>query len=108
MPGYFSNKPYPYINNYKRDFISYLLIGAFVAIFVRRLRGKIKEDNYWLIAHIRGMLASYIGAITAFTVNNNRWMHLPVIVAWLGPTIVLIPFILSQTSSLKKSKLQQL
>ena len=65
---------------------------------VKRLRGLVKSKNYWLTAHIAGMLASYIGAITAFTVNNNRWMGLPPLVAWLGPTLLLVPFIIYEVS----------
>lgn len=68
---------------------------------IKRLRGFIIEKNYWLISHITGMLGSYIGAITAFTVNNNRWMHLPEIVVWLGPTILLVPLIVYEVRKRK-------
>lgn len=72
---------------------------------IKRLRGETELQNYWLIAHISGMLASYIGAITAFTVNNNRWLHLPDVAAWLGPALVLIPFVIYETAKLKKAKI---
>lgn len=72
---------------------------------LERLKGKIKHKNYWVIAHIGGMLGSYIGAITAFTVNNNRWIGMPDVVAWLGPTVILVPFILKQTSHFKRIEL---
>lgn len=68
----------------------------------KRLSGKVSGKNYWLIAHIGGMLGSYIGAITAFTVNNNRWMGLPDVLAWLGPTIILVPFIIYETGKYNK------
>ena len=71
----------------------------------KRLSGKISNKNYWLIAHIGGMLGSYIGAITAFTVNNNRWMGLPDVIAWLGPTVILVPFIIYETAKFKKATL---
>ncbi|MFL5754314.1 MAG: hypothetical protein ACJ76F_12960 [Bacteroidia bacterium] len=60
---------------------------------IKRLQGKVISSNYWLLAHIGGMLGSYIGAITAFMVNNNRWMHLPMVVVWLGPAAMLVPLL---------------
>lgn len=61
---------------------------------LQRFRKKLVYKNYWLLAHIGGMLGSYIGAITAFTVNNERWIHAPGIVLWLGPTVFLVPLII--------------
>lgn len=70
---------------------------------IQRLRGITKHKNYWLLAHIGGMLGSYIGAITAFFVNNNaRWIHLPEIVAWLGPTALITPLIIFELRKYKK------
>lgn len=60
---------------------------------IQRLRKRLAFKNYWLLAHISGMLGSYIGAITAFTVNNYERIPLPPIVLWLGPTVLLAPFI---------------
>jgi hypothetical protein len=68
------------------------------------LRGKSKHKNYWLLAHIGGMLGSYIGAFTAFFVNNNaRWIHLPEIIAWLGPTVFITPLIIFELRKYKKA-----
>jgi uncharacterized membrane protein len=61
---------------------------------IKRFRKKLVFKNYWLLAHIGGMLGSYIGAITAFTVNNSAHIPLPQIVLWLGPTAFLVPFII--------------
>lgn len=60
---------------------------------IKRLRKRLAFKNYWLLAHISGMLGSYIGAITAFTVNNYERIPLPPIVLWLGPTVIIAPFI---------------
>jgi hypothetical protein len=68
----------------------------------KRLRGYVDYSNYWLLAHIGGMLGSYIGAITAFLVNNNRWIHMPNIFAWLGPAVLLIPLIVYELKRKKK------
>lgn len=61
---------------------------------ITRLRGKVAKRNYWLLGHIGGMLGSYIGALTAFLVNNSG--HIPVhpVILWLGPTVILVPFII--------------
>jgi hypothetical protein len=69
---------------------------------IRRLRGKVSHSNYWLLTHIGGMLGSYLGAITAFLVNNNRWMGMPQVVAWLAPTVILVPFIFYEVGRHKK------
>lgn len=69
---------------------------------LKRLRGKVSISNYWLLAHIRGMLGSYIGGLTAFLVNNNRWIGMPDVFAWLAPTMVLLPFIFYEVSVMKK------
>jgi uncharacterized membrane protein YsdA (DUF1294 family) len=72
---------------------------------IQRYRGKIKEKNYWLMQHIGGMLGSYIGAFTAFLVNNNnRWIHAPEIIGWLGPTIVFVPLIVYEVNKRKSKK----
>jgi hypothetical protein len=51
------------------------------------------------------MLGSYIGAFTAFFVNNNaRWIHLPEIIAWLGPTAFITPLIIFELRKYKKAE----
>ena len=69
---------------------------------IKRLRGDLQYKNYWLLAHIGGMLGSYIGAITAFVVNNSRHIPLPNVVLWLGPTVFLVPLIIFELKKHKK------
>ena len=70
---------------------------------IKRLRGYIEYSNYWLLAHLGGMLGSYIGAFTAFLVNNNnRWIHMPNVMAWIGPTVILVPLIFYEINRVKK------
>lgn len=69
---------------------------------LQRFRKNLVFKNYWLLAHIGGMLGSYIGAITAFTVNNERWIHAPGIVLWLGPTVFLVPLIIYEIKKHEK------
>ncbi|MBK9283794.1 MAG: hypothetical protein IPM51_05675 [Sphingobacteriaceae bacterium] len=64
-----------------------------ISTIFRLKRKKLVYKNYWLLAHIGGMLGSYIGTITAFVVNNSRLIPLPPIVLWLGPTVIIVPLI---------------
>jgi uncharacterized membrane protein len=45
----------------------------------------------WWYAHMSGMIASYIAAVAAFSVNNFHF--LPVLARWLWPTVVGAPLI---------------
>lgn len=56
-------------------------------------KGNSNIKNFWITTHIQRMTGSYIAATTAFLVVNNT--VLPDIVAWLLPTLVLIPFIIA-------------
>jgi uncharacterized membrane protein len=47
------------------------------------------DPKAWWFAHMRGMLASYIAMVTAFSAVN--FMFLPVVVRWLWPTAVIVP-----------------
>jgi uncharacterized membrane protein len=49
------------------------------------------DPHGWLFSHIGGMLGSYIGAVTAFSVNNLRF--LPLLVRWLWPSAIGVPLI---------------
>lgn len=63
------------------------------------------ETMYWLKKHIGNMCGSYIGAITAFTVNQSDHIPLSPIILWLGPTLIITPIIVFE---LKKIKTQPL
>ena len=70
---------------------------------IKRLRTKnLTHKNYWLLAHIGGMLGSYIGAFTAFIVNNGNHIPASPIVLWLGPTVLLVPFMMYELNIHKK------
>ncbi len=67
-----------------------------------RLKKKLVYKNYWLLAHIGGMLGSYIGALTAFLVNNGQYIRVPGIFLWLGPTVIFVPLIFYELNNHKK------
>jgi uncharacterized membrane protein len=73
---------------------------------MRLIRGP-KETLYWLKLHIGHMMGSYIGAITAFLVNEAD--HIPVEPTWLwlGPTVILFPIIRYELKKVKSQPLDQ-
>lgn len=73
---------------------------------INRFRKKLVYKNYWLLAHIGGMLGSYIGALTAFLVNNYKIVPLPPIVLWLGPTVFLVPLIAYEINKHQKKSIK--
>jgi len=57
---------------------------------------------FWWFDHMRGMIASYIAAMTAFSaVNLTHWFG-PAWWVWLWPTIVGVPAIAFWTAYYKK------
>lgn len=64
-----------------------------------------KRWKNWLHHHIRGMLGSYIGAVTALLVNIG--IHIPIINLlppiwfWFLPTLIGIPLVASVSKNIK-------
>jgi hypothetical protein len=60
--------------------------------WVMRLFGE-----WWVIAHLGSMIGSYVVLLTAFYVDNAHLFpvlqDLPIIVFWLSPTLIAIPFL---------------
>lgn len=63
------------------------------------------ETMYWLKKHIGNMCGSYIGAITAFTVNQSAHIPLHPIILWLGPTFIIAPVIMVELKKIKSKPL---
>lgn len=63
------------------------------------------ESLYWLKKHIGNMCGSYIGAITAFTVNQSEHIPLNPIILWLGPTFIIVPIIVFELRKVKSKPL---
>ncbi|HQQ94531.1 MAG TPA: hypothetical protein PLQ93_08245 [Bacteroidia bacterium] len=86
---------------FRHEYTLAMISGFFGIIGIRgnwntlnRFSKKPENKSHWLKAHIGGMLGSYIGTITAFTVNNAGRIPLPDIILWLGPTVLLLPFMI--------------
>lgn len=75
--------------------VVFLFFGTIGLLFVRQDRRTFKGENpirnFYLTTHLQRMIGSYIASTTAFLVVNNK--ILPPIVAWLLPSIILIPLI---------------
>jgi hypothetical protein len=96
---------YYYFNSATSNFIIPLVFGIMGVLGVyrniNRLIQKPKATMLWLKVHIGNMCGSYIGAITAFVVNQSEHIPLPQVVLWLGPTIIIVPIIVSETRKVK-------
>jgi uncharacterized membrane protein len=66
--------------------------------------GKSKVKNFYLITHLQRLIGSYIAAVTAFIVVNNT--ILPAVVAWLLPTVLLVPLLIKWSRQYKVLKKQ--
>jgi uncharacterized membrane protein len=68
----------------------------FVANTIYNYHFKTKKKLDWLRTHIGNMMGSYIGAVTAFTVNQAWKWDVPAVVAWFGPSILIVPLIIRE------------
>ncbi len=54
--------------------------------------------QWWVIAHLTGMIGSYVVLWTAFYVDNAHlfpfFKELPIIIFWVAPAIIAIPFLI--------------
>ena len=83
-------------NNFGIVFSVFGLIGlSSVKADFNNYKGKSKEKNYWLLAHINRMTGGYIAATTAFLVVNFKYIpiSLPPTIVWLLPTLILMPLV---------------
>ncbi|MDI9340287.1 MAG: hypothetical protein QM534_06910 [Sediminibacterium sp.] len=71
---------------------------------LKNFKTKAVQKSYWLQKHIGNMCGSYIGTVTAFIVNMNKYWDLPNLVVWLGPTLIVAPIIFMEIRKLKKGR----
>lgn len=83
--------------------VVFIVFGAIGLLFVYQdyinFTGKSNVKNFGLTTHLQRMIGSYIASATAFLVVNNT--ILPGIVAWLLPTVIIVPFIIRWTRKYK-------
>ena len=78
-------------------------LGGYAARRFRRARWMLRLlGKNWVIAHIIGMIGSYIVLLTGFYVDNAHLIpllnQLPQIMFWVLPTLIGIPFIVRSIS----------
>lgn len=53
--------------------------------------------EYWVVAHLTGMISSYVVLLTAFYVDNAHLIpglnRLPTLMFWVAPSLIAIPFL---------------
>jgi uncharacterized membrane protein len=59
------------------------------------------QTNYWLKIHIGNMMGSYIGAITAFLVNQADKIPIHPSLLWLAPTLIILPVLIVEMKKVK-------
>jgi uncharacterized membrane protein len=66
--------------------------------------GRYKNKNYWMLIHIGRMIGAYIASLTAFIVVNAKYFPIDIdpIILWLGPTLILTPFLVYWSKPFKK------
>ncbi len=89
---------------FSNSFGTVLVVFGFIGLlFVYQdyvtFRGKYSIKNYWLTTHLQRMIGSYVASLTAFLVVNNTF--LPSIIAWLLPTLLIVPLIIYWTRKYK-------
>ncbi len=86
--------------------IVFIVFGSISYLFVyqdkNNFTGQSKLKNYFLVTHLQRFIGSYIASTTAFLVVNNK--VLPSVIAWLLPTILLVPLIIKWSRKYKVEK----
>lgn len=72
----------------------------FVYIDFKLFKAQSKFKNYGLVTHIQRMTGAYIASVTAFLVQNIKFM--PSFVIWLLPSFLIVPFIFIWVKKYKK------
>jgi hypothetical protein len=81
--------------------ITFGVIGvAFAARDIWEFTHPPTDKNFWWYAHLGGMIASYIAAVSAFSVVNFHF--LPTAARWLWPSAIGVPAISIWTSYYKR------
>ena len=84
-----------------------IVFGAIGLLFVYQdyinFTGKSPIKNFGLTTHLQRMIGSYVASVTAFLVVNNTL--LPGIIAWLLPTVIIVPLIVRWTRKYKVVKI---
>jgi uncharacterized membrane protein len=94
-----------YLNNHSTGAIVPFVFGSLgLYVTFRNTMVFIKppaKSNYWLKIHIGNMMGSYVGAITAFLVNQTDKIPLHPALLWIAPSVLIVPVIMRELRKLK-------
>jgi hypothetical protein len=87
-----------------------LIFGAFGLLSVKRnirlfTKGP-KQTLYWYKKHIGHMMGSYIGAFTAFLVNQAPHIPIHPTLLWFMPAMVIVPVIIMEIRKVRSVPIQ--
>ena len=87
-----------------------LIFGAFGLLSVRTnlrlfMKGP-KETLYWYKKHIGHMMGSYIGAFTAFLVNQSPYIPIHPTLLWFLPALIIVPVMIMETKKVKSKPIE--
>jgi hypothetical protein len=82
-----------------------LVFGSFGLFSVKRnlelfIKGP-KQTLYWYKKHIGHMMGSYIGAFTAFLVNQAPHIPIHPTLLWFLPSLIIVPVIIMESKKVK-------
>lgn len=69
---------------------------------IKRFRNTPNDSTHWLQVHIGNMMGSYIGAITAFLVNQAPHIPIHPVLLWLAPTVIFTPIIVMELRKVRR------
>ena len=87
-----------------------LIFGSFGLLSVRTnlklfIKGP-KQTLYWYKKHIGHMMGSYIGALTAFLVNQAPHIPIHPTLLWFLPTLIIVPVMIMEFKKLKSKPIE--
>lgn len=87
-----------------------LIFGTFGLLSVRTnvklFTKKPKETLYWHKKHIGHMMGSYIGALTAFLVNQTEHIPINPTLLWFLPTLIILPVMRIELKKVKSKPIE--
>jgi len=86
------------------------IFGCFGLLSVRTniklFMNRPKETLYWLKKHIGHMMGSYIGAFTAFLVNQTEHIPINPTLLWFLPALIIVPVMRMEMKKVKSKPIE--
>jgi uncharacterized membrane protein len=103
--SFFAYGIYSYMNGHGADALIPTIFGLFglraVVKNIRRFIYTPNDPTHWLQVHVGNMMGSYIGAVTAFLVNQTPHIPIHPVILWFTPSIIIAPIIIFELRKIK-------